>query len=341
MGGFGCKHKEGTVCACDKKGNGEEGTVPPATQPKITVYYMVAATPRDEAVVLETHAGSPSGGMESNKRKNEGGGGKEFRKKKQKRGRVRWKPQKFKCNLCDYAATTSQNLRIHRRTHTGEKPYRCDFDQCDYAATQSSNLRTHKRIHTKAGQARQKKQEQHVCRALLAAGYTEVTTGDWSPTPKTFVREKRINFGCLGATAKYARIDFVLNTGNALVFLEVDEHQHKFGYGEAGCDMKRMSRVMEALCLAGCHAKVHWVRYNPHAFKINGAKARGLKKKDREAVLVSKISALRSDDNAGSLQSIGYLFYDTDTSDLPTVVTADAAFESRWRAVTWCVVKIK
>ena len=47
-----------------------------------------------------------------------------------------------------------------------------------------------------------------------------------------------------------------------LVFLEVDEGQHRYGYGEAGCDMRRMSKVMESLTLTGFVGNVLWLRYN-------------------------------------------------------------------------------
>ena len=41
---------------------------------------------------------------------------------------------------------TSNELTVHRLTHTGEKPYNCD--RCDTDFAQSSHLTTHKLIHT-------------------------------------------------------------------------------------------------------------------------------------------------------------------------------------------------
>jgi hypothetical protein len=57
-----------------------------------------------------------------------------------------------------------------------------------------------------------------------------------------------------------------------VIFLEVDEDQHKFGAdgGTIRCDMKRMSNVIEALAMDGNTLPICFVRYNPNAFRING-----------------------------------------------------------------------
>ncbi len=49
---------------------------------------------------------------------------------------------------CKYAAAQSNDLVKHRRTHIGEKPYKCPYPDCEYAAARSDVLRMHKRTHT-------------------------------------------------------------------------------------------------------------------------------------------------------------------------------------------------
>ena len=52
----------------------------------------------------------------------------------------------FKCNICDFATSASDYLKVHMNKHTGERPYKCD--ECDYAAKCPGILRTHKYIHS-------------------------------------------------------------------------------------------------------------------------------------------------------------------------------------------------
>jgi hypothetical protein len=127
-----------------------------------------------------------------------------------------------------------------------------------------------------------------------------------------YKREHKIDFTCIGdADNSFARIDFLLIQHGFTIFLEVDEEQHKFGYGKASCDMKRMAKIIESLRLEGNKMKFIFIRYNPNSFSINYKKQRVLKK-DKEHTLIT----ILQDKNHYIFNSdkdviIQYMYYDT------------------------------
>ncbi|XP_048880235.1 zinc finger protein ZFP2 [Brienomyrus brachyistius] len=52
----------------------------------------------------------------------------------------------FLCSVCSKTCSTMQNLRVHMRTHTGERPYTCT--DCGKCFAERGSLAKHVRIHT-------------------------------------------------------------------------------------------------------------------------------------------------------------------------------------------------
>jgi hypothetical protein len=222
--------------------------------------------------------------------------------------------KEFKCEYCDKSYVMKQNLETHMRTHSNDKPFKCPIEGCDHADKQESNLFKHiMRQHNDEYVPLKKEQETKVANALVSAGWKPWTHPELMPPAGHFKREKRVDFRCVDLSDKScARIDFVLGLATGgYVFLEVDENQHRYGYGsEASCDAKRMSTVMGSLRVETSQAgadmpRVLWLRYNPNAHRIDGA-LRAVSKKEREAWLCSFVAGLELTEDL----AIGYAYYD-------------------------------
>lgn len=225
------------------------------------------------------------------------------------------KPYKCTWQDCENAFARKDHLTTHMRTHTDERPFVCQIDGCAKTFRQHSNLMKHLEIHHNNEYiARKKQEETRIETALTNADFKRCYKSGTIPPVGQFTREHNINFRCDGmdAATKYCRIDFVISLPGGLVFLEVDEHQHRFGYDSLlSCDQKRMGNVMEALAIEARDPEalpnVVWIRYNPHAWRVGG-ELQKRPKAEREAWLVNLLQSYEPKMPLG----IAYAFYDCD-----------------------------
>ena len=106
---------------------------------------------------------------------------------------------------------------------------------------------------------------------------------------------------------KSFRPDFLWETSTGVVIVEVDEEQHT--HYDRRCELLRMMEV--SLGYGG--APVHWIRYNPDSFKIDGITqkiCRGERARRVDILRARLMSALAAPDFENFL-TIEYLFYDT------------------------------
>lgn len=99
------------------------------------------------------------------------------------------------------------------------------------------------------------------------------------------------------------RVDFTFEMPSGVVLLECDEKQHS-EYVKR-CELVRQAEV--ALGYGGL--PVHWVRYNPDAFKINGA-TRVTKREERESTLLRHLQLALTRPDYEHFITVTYICYD-------------------------------
>ncbi len=216
----------------------------------------------------------------------------------------------------------------------------CQHPGCEYQTLVKSELVKHENaLHTAAGIAKRKKQEERFNKKLLAAGYMVNLNRNTTPLPLYFHREQRIDFKCLkDATSDWANIDFTLTEVNGiLLFIEVDEDQHRFGDDKLRCDLKRMAYIRESLLLDGAlQTGIIFLRYNPGCFKVDGVSQKGFKKEDREARLLEHIADIGRREvlpSVGEIE-IQYAYYDRLSADATQPsICSDPDYNETYRTV--------
>lgn len=220
--------------------------------------------------------------------------------------RIHLDQKPFSCDNCDMKFRTSGDLVRHIRTHTGERPFVCPDPNCDVSFSQTKGLKEHiERYHTVKGIQNHKKQEQWIAGVLDAANIP-------------YKREHQIDFTCVETPGqddrKFAKIDFVLDhVKGGLVFIEIDEDQHRFGKYSISCDIVRMSKVLESVTLEGNTLPILFLRLNSNAYQVDGKKK--LTRKYRRAEKLLEILKNFSFENSPALQ-VQYMYYDIEDDEL-------------------------
>ena len=99
------------------------------------------------------------------------------------------------------------------------------------------------------------------------------------------------------------RVDFTFEMPSGVVLLECDEKQHSEYVRR--CELVRQAEV--ALGFGGL--PVHWIRYNPDAFKINGS-SHVTKKEERESTLLRHLQLALTRPDYEHFITVTYICYD-------------------------------
>jgi len=216
---------------------------------------------------------------------------------------------------CNKAFAQSGNLATHKRIHSAEARFPCTADGCDSKFKRKHHLDEHTFYwHTAEGQARKKKEESRIVRLLEANGVHHKP-------------QHTIDFTCIGKDREGARsyIDFLIECKDAagkttgFILLEVDEHQHE--WYDLSCELRRMMDAHRSLILGGNSFPIMFLRYNPHAFCVDGVPRRVLLR-DREAALLNCIQNAHFDQSF----SVAYMFYDV--LDGAPAIFSDPAYDT-------------
>lgn len=211
------------------------------------------------------------------------------------------------CKLCNAKFTHGSSLNVHTDImHSSYYKHVCENQGCGMLFKIKSNLNSHvNNRHSGKIVKYIKADEERVYKRLHKSNIA-------------FEHNVRIVF-CDGVKA--ARLDFIIQVGNALVILEVDEHGHgnlnltpdkksKCNEYSVTCEQSRMTEIVAALKSQGETRPIGFIRYNPHTFKVDGVRCNPVED-ERENNLISVLQGWTSVQDL----EIQYMYYDAYTVD--------------------------
>ena len=201
-------------------------------------------------------------------------------------------------NGCESAFAAASGLAVHNAAvHLKLRPFSCAEDGCGATFARKCHIKSHMQYCHTAKSRSERHREEHVMDQLL----TEHNL--------LFSRERHVpHAGCTGG-GTFSRIDFMLHLGCSTVLLEVDEHQHSLEYYGVDDDVTRMDKTFESLRLDGNSRRLVFIRYNPHAFKVDGV-SRKVKTAQRQARLIELLNEIANESSSKQDHRVFYLYYD-------------------------------
>lgn len=233
------------------------------------------------------------------------------------------KIERHKCiyNNCIYSFYDKSKLNEHINVvHLELKLFKCEV--CKKFFGRKTDLGNHKKVHTTPYQQRQKKKEQRIATFL-------------DNNKIIYNREHRIDFGnCINSKEGYfCMLDFTLLTkkGDHLIVIECDEEQHK--RIPISCEVRRMNDAYTSVITDKNPLKgIHWIRFNPDNFKINGIKKQYYINDKFKQLKATVINIQNNPPNNNF--SITYLFYDI--VDKKPEIIKDNDFPEHFKENLYC-----
>lgn len=212
----------------------------------------------------------------------------------------------MQCVECEFKCSTSSHLTRHvNAVHLKLKLFECQNCHCDAKFNSKGHLDRHYlAMHSHQGMQRQKKEEEALKKVFVE-------------NKVEFHREYYIDFRQIDKASerKCAKVDFVIEKEAAIFCVECDERQHEDE--SIMCETARMTRIFEYYQLNSktCTKKVCFVRFNPHAFKVNGMTQKTLKK----TRYLTLVNFLNEHEPKQQLE-IWYMYYDRQ-DNLPKILS--------------------